>query len=209
MNNNLKIFIALAFSALVGLFVKNTNQEKNDYKQNYQQNQLDKNIDKNNLKPNQFGGRAIALDGDSINIEEQNITKKVRLAGIDAPEYRQKCYDSNKQEYQCGKISADFLKSLVANKFVICDDLGLDYYHRHLGECFVEGDNKKFLNINQELIKNGMAIIYDFKHTTPLMENLENEAKALKKGVWQGEFQKPKEYRKENPIKKSNITKFN
>ena len=202
-NNNLKIFVALVFSALVGLFVKNTNQETNSYKQNSSQN---------NLKKNQFAGRAISLDGDSLNIEEQNINKdqknhnfkKVRLAGIDAPEYKQKCYDSNKQEYRCGKISADFLKKLIANKFVICNDLGLDYYHRHLGECFVEGDNKKLLNINQELIKSGMAIIYDFKETTTLMEGLEKQAKEQKIGLWQGEFQKPKDYRKANPIKKYN-----
>ena len=208
-NNNLKIFVALVFSALVGLFVKNTNQETNSYKQNSSQNNVNENseINKNNLKKNQFAGRAISLDGDSLNIEEQNINKdqknyqfkKVRLAGIDAPEYKQKCYDSNKQEYRCGKISADFLKKLIANKFVICNDLGLDYYHRHLGECFVEGDNKKLLNINQELIKSGMAIIYDFKETTTLMEGLEKQAKEQKIGLWQGEFQKPKDYRKANP----------
>jgi endonuclease YncB( thermonuclease family) len=218
-NNNLKIVVALVFSALVGLFVKNTTKETPDYKQNSQQNQIDENseINKNNpqnnlkynIKANQFAGRAISLDGDSLNIEEQETDvnnnknnhnfKNVRLAGIDAPEYKQKCYDSNKQEYQCGKISADFLKKLIANKFVICNDLGLDYYHRHLGECFVEGDNKKFLNINQELIKNGMAIIYDFKETTTLMEGLEKQAKEQKIGLWQGEFQKPKDYRKANP----------
>ncbi|MCE2687090.1 MAG: thermonuclease family protein [Rickettsiales bacterium] len=211
-NNNLKVFVAVVFSALVGLFVKNTTKETQDYKQNSQQNQIDENseISKNNLKynleANQFGGIAIGLDGDSLNIEERNINndknhqfKKVRLAGIDAPEYKQKCYDSNKIEYQCGKISADFLKKLISNKFVVCNDLGLDYYNRHLGECFVRQENGDFLNINQKLISSGMAIIYNFKQATPLIENLEKQAKEQKIGLWQGEFQNPKDYRKANP----------
>ena len=46
-NNNLKIFVALVFSALVGLFVKNTNKETPDYKQNSQQNQIDENSEIN------------------------------------------------------------------------------------------------------------------------------------------------------------------
>ena len=53
-NNNLKIFVALVFSALAGLFVKNTTKETPDYKQNSQQNQIDENseINKNNLQNN-------------------------------------------------------------------------------------------------------------------------------------------------------------
>ena len=44
-----------------------------------------------------------------------------------------------------------------------------------------------------------MAIIYNFKETTALMEGLEKQAKEQKIGLWQGEFQKPKDYRKANP----------
>ena len=48
-NNNLKIFVALVFSALVGLFVKNTNQETNSYKQNSSQNNVNENNEINKI----------------------------------------------------------------------------------------------------------------------------------------------------------------
>ena len=55
--------------------------------------------------------------------------------------------------------------------------------------------------INEEIVKNGMAVIYDFKESDEKMDALEAEAKKQKLGIWRGAFQLPKEYRKSHPRK--------
>ena len=53
--------------------------------------------------------------------------------------------------------------------------------------------------INEELVKNGMAVIYNFTESDKKMDELEVAAKKQKIGIWQGAFQLPKEYRKAHP----------
>ncbi|MBM3590796.1 MAG: thermonuclease family protein [Alphaproteobacteria bacterium] len=135
-------------------------------------------------------GKAQVLDGDSIKIGR----KEIRLFGIDAPEYKQKCLDKNNQEYSCGLISRDFLFKLANQKSVECFYAQKDKYDRFLSKCFVEEQS-----INEEMIKNGMAVIYNFTESSSKMDKLETEAKNNKIGIWQGSFELPKDYRKNNP----------
>lgn len=53
-----------------------------------------------------------AVDGDSL--EDEN--RRIRLEGIDAPEYKQYCFDENKQKYMCGQDSLKYLQNLMAGK---------------------------------------------------------------------------------------------
>lgn len=138
----------------------------------------------------EFSGKAKVLDGDSIKIGN----KEVRLFGLDAPEYKQKCLDKDNQEYNCGINSRDFLQKLIAGKKVRCTYASKDKYDRFLGICYLEK-----LSINAEIIKNGMAVIYNFTESSAEMNALENEAKTAKIGIWQGSFELPKDYRKSNP----------
>jgi endonuclease YncB( thermonuclease family) len=137
-----------------------------------------------------FFGKTFVIDGDSINVAG----KEVRLVGIDAPEYKQNCFDEKNEEYSCGQISRDFLTELIGEKKVTCAFSGKDKYERYLGKCFI-GE----VSINEEILKNGMAVIYDFNETDEKMEKLEAQAKSKKLGIWRGAFQLPKEYRKQNP----------
>lgn len=120
--------------------------------------------------------------------------KEVRLVGIDAPEYSQTCFNEKNSEYECGKKSRDFLIKLAGGKEVKCFYAEKDKYDRYLGKCFV-GE----VSINEEILKNGMAVIYNFAETEEKMTKLEAQAKEKKLGIWQGTFQLPKDYRKAHP----------
>lgn len=144
----------------------------------------------------EFHGKAYAIDGDSIKVKDNLETKNVRLFGIDAPEYKQSCFNAKDQEYDCGKISKKFLSDLINNKEVICYYKNKDIYNRYLAKCEVAG-----ISISEKIIENGMAIIYDFKQSDEKMIKLEELAKTNKLGIWQGKFQNPKDYRKSHKNK--------
>lgn len=156
------------------------------------QNNLNSKLDK------EFSGIAKVSDGDTIRIDE----KRVRFIGIDAPETTQTCFDSNYNEYPCGKIAKEFLMNLANNKEVKCFYEKFDKYNRYLAQCYIE---EKM--INQEMIKNGMAVTYFFGAIDPEMARLEEAAQENKLGIWQGAFQLPKDYRKTHPRKSFNSPK--
>ncbi len=137
-----------------------------------------------------FSGKASVIDGDSIRVGGN----EVRLFGLDAPEYKQNCFDEKNQEYSCGLMSRAFLVALAQKKEVKCVYAEKDKYDRFLSKCFV-GE----ISINEELVKNGMAVIYNFTESDEKMDALEATAKKQKLGIWRGAFQLPKEYRKSHP----------
>ena len=140
-----------------------------------------------------FSGKTFVLDGDSLRVGG----KEVRLFGVDAPEYSQTCFDGKKQEYECGQVSRGFLIKMVGGKDIVCFYASKDKYDRFLSKCYLGKTS-----VNNELLKNGMAIIYNFNDSDKKMIELEKYAKANKLGVWKGEFQLPKDYRKAHPRKK-------
>lgn len=144
----------------------------------------------------EFHGTAIVIDGDSIKVDDASNIREVRLLGIDAPEYNQMCFDEADEEYNCGQDSRTFLVKLINQKQVTCYYSQKDIYNRFLAKC--EIDN---ISINQEIIKNGMALIYDFNQSNDVMKELEKSARDNKLGIWQGKFQRPKDYRKDHPHK--------
>ncbi len=137
-----------------------------------------------------ISGKARVIDGDSIKVNRHEI----RLFGLDAPEYKQKCLNNQNAEYNCGIVSKEFLKNLIQGKQVECKYAERDKYDRYLSKCFI--DNK---SVNEEIVKNGMAVIYNFSESSDKMDSLEEYAKANKYGIWQGSFELPKDYRKNNP----------
>lgn len=137
-----------------------------------------------------FSGKTFVIDGDSLKVAGN----EVRLFGIDAPEYSQNCFDAKNNEYACGRASVAFTRKLASEKIVECVYAEKDKYDRYLGKCSVDG-----VSINEELVKNGMAVIYNFTESDEKMDALEISAKEQKIGIWQGAFQLPKEYRKAHP----------
>lgn len=125
-------------------------------------------------------------DGDTVELQGQ----RVRLLGIDTPEYSQSCKDSSGQEYPCGITALRHLKSLVDGREIRCEGDAFDRYGRLLATCYA-GD----LDLNRELVLDGWAVAFVKYDKRYLPE--ENEAKAARRGMWQGEFTRPVDYRAE------------
>ena len=97
-------------------------------------------------------------DGDTITVEIdvgfdiQFKQQKIRLNRINAPEVKGR---SKKK----GIASRDYLRSLILNKEIILQTIKdrKEKYGRYLGEVFLE-QKKSFININDELVKNGFAL---------------------------------------------------
>jgi endonuclease YncB( thermonuclease family) len=142
-------------------------------------------------------GEYVAVDGDSLRKGQTEI----RLVGIDAPEYRQTCTDHSGVQYPCGKDAATALRTLVSSGEVNCESHDVDRYHRALSTCRV-----KTQIINRELVRQGWAVAYAphgpaFDYVTD-----ETEARRLKRGIWQGSFEQPSDYRKRQRTMQGNVT---
>jgi len=124
-------------------------------------------------------------DGDTIRLDGI----KYRLEGIDAPELEQTCKNANGAKYDCGIDSRNALRSLANNKQVTCNSSGQDKYKRELGTCFVDD-----ININAWMVENGYAVAFR-KYSEEYVDE-EDTARTLKKGIWQGSFITPDDYRK-------------
>mgnify|MGYP001250573045 FL=1 len=126
------------------------------------------------------------IDGDTIHLNGV----KYRFHGIDAPEMKQLC-QINKENYNCGIKSKEFLKKLIGNKPVKCKHKNIDRYKRIIAECFVNNTN-----LNKELVKNGWALAYtDYSKDYVTDEEFARENKL---GIWKGTFILPKKWRKIN-----------
>lgn len=129
------------------------------------------------------------VDGDSLEIKNQ----RIRLIGIDAPEYSQTCKNSENKKYNCGTQSTNFLKKLIENKTVTCHPHSKDKYDRLLCTCYIGSTD-----INKEMVKNGHAILYiEDKYLQD-----QQHAKNHKLGIWHGNFIHPRLFRKLQELKK-------
>ena len=131
-------------------------------------------------------GNAKVIDGDTIHIG----SNKIRLHGIDAPETNQTC-EKNKVAWSCGKESTKVLINFINKQKVICDVKDTDKYKRYISVCFVNN-----IDMNEFMVRNGWAIAYRY-YSKDYIES-EDKAKKNKAGIWQGSFQEPYLFRKNN-----------
>ena len=141
----------------------------------------------------EISGNAQIIDGDTIKIN----SKKIRLHGIDAPEFKQMCkkpyltiiFFTFTKDYPCGKISTQKLQKKINNKVITCKILDIDRYKRLIGECY-----KRNLNLNSWLVSNGHAVAY--RKYSKKYVSYEINAKNEKLGIWQGKFEMPWDFRR-------------
>ena len=138
------------------------------------------------------------VDGDTV----YSNNYKIRLEGIDAPEMKQKCKKEKikissiigftfYEDYSCGQKSTEALIKKINNQKIVCIISDVDYFKRLIGECY-----KKKINLNAWLVSNGHAVAY--RKYSKKYVSAEIFAKQEKKGIWQGKFEMPWDYRKYN-----------
>ncbi len=133
--------------------------------------------------PQPIYGIARAGDGDTLTIGET----RVRLFGIDAPEFDQVCQRGGEQ-WSCGMEAADRLAKLVTGKHVQCYHLGTDQHDRVLGRCSVGTTD-----VNRAMVATGYAVA--FRRYSQDYVTAEDSARASKRGLWSGTFEMPAEVR--------------
>nr|WP_246883735.1 thermonuclease family protein [Pseudomonas koreensis] len=118
-----------------------------------------------------FRGVTVAvLDGDTVEVlTDQHEQRRIRLAGIDAPE--------KSQAY--GQRSKQNLASMVAGKLVDVVDHGRDQYGRTVGSLSVGG-----LDVNAEQVKAGYAWAYTRYNRDSKLAALEENARRRHVGLW-------------------------
>ena len=136
-----------------------------------------------------ISGSAIhVIDGDSLRVSGG----EVRLAGIDAPEYRQTCTDAAGAAWPCGKEARAALERLVQGGGVSCETAVEDRYGRALARCRSSGGD-----IAEALARQGWAEgARDRRFKEPSAAIA--EARKAKRGIWRGGHSHPAEWRKAN-----------
>ncbi len=138
-------------------------------------------------KGEQFSGYGTAIDGDGI-LLNNNI--KIRLWGIDAPEYQQPCYH-NKQALQCGYMAKAFLNELIKGEKISCIKKDEDRYGRIVAICYKANHTE----INKQMVAQGWALDYTY-YSAARYRLAEYKAKRDDKGLWQYDFELPFLWRK-------------
>lgn len=130
-------------------------------------------------------GRASVIDGDTIEIHGQ----RIRIAGIDAVESDQLCWQAHGRPWRCGQVAALALSDLVGARNVACTAIGQDRYHRLLGMCSVRG-----VDLGMHMVSAGYAIPYFDR--AKLYGIAARHAREGRKGIWAGSFATPADWRK-------------
>ncbi|MCL6296267.1 thermonuclease family protein [Jejuia spongiicola] len=135
-------------------------------------------------------GKVVAItDGDTFKLLTKDSTLiKVRVANIDCPERKQPFSAKAKQ----------FTSDVIFSKNVKLEHLKKDRYGRFI--CNVIYNDS--LNLSHELIKQGLAWHYVKYSKDKHLQDLENEAKSNKIGLWQDKNVVPPWEWRENKKKK-------
>lgn len=131
---------------------------------------INKNVESNNF-PEEFSAKVIGIkDGDTIEVLFNKIPIIIRLEHIDCPEKKQ----------PFGKKAKQFVSNLVFGKTVNIFSKGnKDRWGRLIAVVKI-----KDINLNKELVKNGLAMHYKKYSKDTTYDLLEKKAKSDKIGMW-------------------------
>ena len=133
-----------------------------------------------------MAGRAEVTDGDSLELG----STRVRLYGVDAVEGRQSCTRDGR-DWACGNEAARKLRSLIGDRAVSCTKRDIDDYGRVVAVC-----RSGTTDLGAEMTRAGFAVAYR-RYSSDYVDE-ENEARAARRGIWAGEFERPDAYRRDD-----------
>lgn len=136
------------------------------------------------------GSRIIVRDGDSITIDKSDF----RLSGIDAPELHQTCDDASGQPWRCGDAARRALRALLERGDLVCSPHTRDRFGRVVASCRIEGVG----DVGEAMVRDGMAVNFGGRTEGDYVA-AERAARRAKRGIWQGGFTPPSEWRRQNP----------
>ena len=128
------------------------------------------------------------VDGDSL----RSGRLKIRLHGIDAPERKQTCMTATGTAWPCGSAATDAIGEMVASApRLSCALVDVDRYGRLVMRCHA-GD----VDIAEQLVAQGLAMAYR-RYSTDYVA-AEDAASRDRRGMWQGQFEAPWDWRRTN-----------
>ncbi len=117
-----------------------------------------------------FTGTVVAVhDGDTISVRTRNETIRIRLEGIDCPEYRQ----------PFSARARRFTSTMVRRRTVTVEPRGHDQYDRLLARVRVDGTE-----LNEALVRKGLAWHYAGRTPDRVLADAERAARAARVGIW-------------------------
>ncbi len=136
----------------------------------------------------EIAGRARVVDGDSLEVSGH----RIRLFGIDAPEGRQDCRDAQGRTYACGQEARAALSAAIGNAAVSCTPVG-ESYDRDVAICTTGGRD-----LGEAMVRSGHALELR-QHSRGRYSDAERDARAARRGLWEGSFERPSQWRQEHP----------
>lgn len=128
----------------------------------------------------------MVADGDSFALGAQ----KIRLDGIDAPEYRQSCTDQSAVPWECGKAARASLEQMLRQPGLTCLTHAADQYGRLIAKCSASA----IPDIGAAQVNAGMAVSHEYFGVKNYADE-EDRARTSKRGIWAGPFVRPSEWR--------------
>jgi endonuclease YncB( thermonuclease family) len=130
-------------------------------------------------------GRARVLDGDSLVIAGVPI----RVWGIDAPEWRQRCDSGFGRRYACGRLAFRALAARLRAARIHCVPRLRDKFERLVATCY-QGKQ----DIARWLVSEGLALDWP-RYSGGAYRDAEQEARSAARGLWRGGFVRPWDWR--------------
>lgn len=125
-------------------------------------------------------------DGDTPTVE-------IRMFGIDTPEKSQMCERANGSCYKCGQGATRELIRLLDGEATY-RFTGESNRGRPIATIFVNGRD-----INLEMIRRGQGVVYERYLPNEMRTrylDAQDDAKSDRRGIWQGRFIKPEDWRR-------------
>jgi endonuclease YncB( thermonuclease family) len=100
----------------------------------------------------------------------------------------QSCIDGLRVRYACGERVRDALRREIGNAPVTCNPVDIDRYRRLVARCYAHGKD-----LNRWMVASGWAVAYREFSRDYVPD--EEHAKAMRLGMWSGEFELPSLWR--------------